>query len=169
MELYYTKLKLPTGVALAAATGKGVTHLELKPPPVHEWLAALADEFGDVPAHAPDRFNKLSEELSGYFAGKRKKFTVKLDVHGTPFQEKVWAALKSVRYGSVITYGALAKLAGSPDAARAVGGAMHANRVPIIIPCHRVVASGGSLGGYGGGLDMKRMLLGLEGVRPPYV
>jgi methylated-DNA-[protein]-cysteine S-methyltransferase len=98
-------------------------------------------------------------ELDEYFAGRRTEFTVPLDLRGTPFQKKVWAKLLKVPCGWTTTYGDLAKAVGKPGAARAVGGANHNNPVSIIVPCHRVVGSGGSLTGYGGGLERKRWLL----------
>jgi methylated-DNA-[protein]-cysteine S-methyltransferase len=98
-------------------------------------------------------------ELDEYFAGQRTEFTVALDLEGTPFQKKVWAKLLKVPCGWTTSYGELAKAVGRPGAARAVGGANHRNPVSIIVPCHRVVGSGGSLTGYGGGLARKRWLL----------
>lgn len=168
MDVYYKELELPTGPALAAATVRGITRLELNAGNLDAWLARLAEEFGNMPVEDDRPFKLLSGELMSYFAGRLRVFTVRLDVRGTPFQGRVWRALMSVPYGAVVTYGELARMAGVPDAARAVGGAMNRNRVPIIIPCHRVVAAGGKIGGYGGGLDIKRALLEVEGVRPPY-
>ncbi len=102
---------------------------------------------------------KCVRELDEYFAGRRTEFTVPLDLEGTPFQKKVWAKLLKVPCGWTTSYGELAKAVGRPGAARAVGGANHRNPVSIIVPCHRVVGSGGSLTGYGGGLARKRWLL----------
>jgi O-6-methylguanine DNA methyltransferase len=168
MDVYYKKLELPAGTALAASTANGITRLELKAGSLDAWLTRLAEEFGGMPVEGGRPFERLEEELKLYFSGRLRVFTVRLDVHGTPFQERVWRALMSVPYGDVVTYGELAVMAGVPGAARAVGGAMNRNRVPIVIPCHRVVAAGGKIGGYGGGLDIKRTLLDIEGVRPPY-
>jgi methylated-DNA-[protein]-cysteine S-methyltransferase len=113
---------------------------------------------------AAERFEKSAErEILEYLSGRRRKFTVPLDLAGLPpFHEKVLAAARRIPYGRTATYGELAARAGSPRAARAVGQAMARNPVPLIIPCHRVVASGGGLGGFGGGLDLKRRLLDLE-------
>ena len=106
-------------------------------------------------------------QLDEYFSGTRTEFDVVLaDVAATTFQRDVWRILRSLPYGRVATYGDVADLAGRPRAARAVGNANHANPWPVIVPCHRVVASGG-LGGYGGGEDVKRYLLSLEGVVIP--
>ena len=105
-----------------------------------------------------------ARELDEYFAGKRRKFTVPLDLHGTPFQLEVWRTLRRIPFGKAVSYGEEARMLGKPKAARAVGSANGRNPVPIIVPCHRVVASDGSLGGYSAGLPMKRKLLALEGV-----
>ena len=104
------------------------------------------------------------EELLEYFQGKRRTFDLPLDPRGTPFRLIVWSALEDIPYGQAITYGELARRIGRPKAVRAVGQANHHNPLPILIPCHRVVGSGGSLTGYGGGLDLKENLLRLEGV-----
>jgi len=102
-------------------------------------------------------------QLDGYFHGDRKEFTVKLDLRGTPFQQKVWAKLLQVKFGKTTTYRALATAVGNPASTRAVGGANHRNPVSIIVPCHRVVGSDGRLTGYGGGLWRKDWLLRHEG------
>jgi methylated-DNA-[protein]-cysteine S-methyltransferase len=98
-------------------------------------------------------------ELKEYFSGTRKKFTVPIRLSGTPWQQKVWLALSQVPYGATISYVDLAAMAGKPKAARAVGGAVNKNPIPIIIPCHRVVGSSGKLVGYEGGLWRKKALL----------
>jgi len=101
-------------------------------------------------------------ELEEYFAGARKNFTVPLAPRGTEFQTRVWAELRKVGYGERVSYGELARRAGAPNAARAVGGAMNKNPLAIFTPCHRVVGSDGSLTGFGGGLPMKEKLLEIE-------
>ena len=105
---------------------------------------------------------EAERQLAAYFAGHLQVFSLPLRTKGTPFQEKVWRALQQIPYGETRTYGELAASIGQPAAARAVGGANHRNPLPIVIPCHRVVAAHGGLGGYGGGLDKKRWLLALE-------
>ncbi|MBV8205877.1 MAG: methylated-DNA--[protein]-cysteine S-methyltransferase [Acidobacteria bacterium] len=102
-------------------------------------------------------------ELSEYFAGKRREFSVPLDLRGSEFQRRCWRELLRIPYGETRSYGDIARAIGSPRAFRAVGMANHDNPIAIIVPCHRVIASGGSLCGYGGGLDIKRKLLQLEG------
>jgi methylated-DNA-[protein]-cysteine S-methyltransferase len=107
---------------------------------------------------------KAVRELREYFAGKRRRFTVKLHLEGTDFQRRAWAAMRTIPYGATMSYAQQSKQIGKPRATRAVGSANGANPVPIIVPCHRVIASDGSLGGYALGLAMKRRLLALEGV-----
>lgn len=107
----------------------------------------------------------LSAQLTAYFKGTLRDFTVSLDLRGTHFQLDVWQALQEIPYGEVRSYGDIAHAIGRPRAVRAVGLANHANPVPIIVPCHRVIGSTGHLTGYGGGLDLKERLLLLEGAR----
>lgn len=108
------------------------------------------------------RFKDVRAQLDAYFAGRRKDFTVRLAPEGTPFQLRVWAALRGIPYGETISYAELAKRVGNPKAVRAVGAANGRNPLPIVVPCHRVVGADGSLVGFGGGLDVKRALLDLE-------
>jgi methylated-DNA-[protein]-cysteine S-methyltransferase len=107
---------------------------------------------------------QAEQELREYFAGRRRTFTVKLDLEGTEFQRKAWQAMRKIPFGETISYGEQARKVGKPKAYRAVGSANGKNPIPIIVPCHRVLASDGSLGGYSLGLSMKRRLLALEGV-----
>jgi len=105
--------------------------------------------------------------LAEYFDGKRRRFDLPVDLYGTPFQLRVWRELKKIPYGEVRSYKELARAIGSPKAVRAVGGANNKNPVPILVPCHRVIGSNGSLVGYGGGLSIKEYLLKLEGAPLP--
>jgi len=114
---------------------------------------------GPLPGPLADCLLQLDE----YFRGKRTAFSVKLDLRGTAFQKQVWVQLLRVKFGRTTTYKALAEAIGRPAATRAVGGANHRNPVSIIVPCHRVVGSDGSLTGYGGGLWRKEWLLRHEG------
>lgn len=107
--------------------------------------------------------HRAVEQLEEYFAGERTTFSLPLAPHGTGFQLAVWRALADIPYGETVTYGELAARVGRPAAFRAVGQANGANPIPIVYPCHRVVAAGSRLGGYAGGLDVKRRLLALEG------
>ena len=108
---------------------------------------------------------RAAAELAEYLAGRRTEFTLPLRPTGTPFDHRVWDAVAAIPYGETLTYGQVARAIGNPKGARAVGTANGRNPIPIIIPCHRVVASGGKLGGYGGGLPLKRRLLNLETTR----
>ena len=108
-----------------------------------------------------ERFKVEIEELTQYFSKKRNSFTFKIQIDGTDFQKSVFNNMKTIKYGKVLTYKELAAKIGKPKAYRAVGSACGANRIPIVIPCHRVVSSTG-LGGFGGGLERKKFLLNLE-------
>lgn len=105
---------------------------------------------------------QAATQLREYFAGRRTEFDLPLAVDGTPFQRTVWRALQEIPYGETISYGELARRVGNPKASRAAGSANGKNRIPIVIPCHRVIAAGGKLGGFGGGLPVKEALLTLE-------
>jgi methylated-DNA-[protein]-cysteine S-methyltransferase len=109
------------------------------------------------------RCKDAATQLSEYFAGKRREFELDLAPVGTEFQLRVWRALRAIPYGAVRNYGDIARAIGQAGAARAVGGAIGSNPLPIVIPCHRVIASDGTIGGYSGGLAIKHRLLALEG------
>lgn len=142
-------LRTPIGVLRVTADEKGVTSIER--------ASRVISRRGSLAAqrHAERGVRELRE----YFAGKRTKFTVPLHLEGTPFQQRAWAAMRKIRHGRTISYAQQAAAMRAPRAARAVGSANGANPVPIIVPCHRVVASNGGLGGYSLGLAMKRWLL----------
>ena len=110
------------------------------------------------------QLDNLAEQLAAYFEGRLRVFDIPLDLRGTPFQIAAWRALLEIGYGEVRTYSAHAAAIGHPRAIRAVGAANGANPIPIIVPCHRLIGKSGSLVKYGGGLDIKRRLLELEGV-----
>ncbi|MGV3487203.1 MAG: methylated-DNA--[protein]-cysteine S-methyltransferase [Tuberibacillus sp.] len=118
----------------------------------------LAVEFRQNQEYTRDAVKQLNE----YFQLKRKYFDLPLTLFGTPFQVKVWEALRTIEYGETKTYKDIAEMIGQPKAVRAVGGANNKNPLSIIVPCHRVIGANGSLVGYGGGLDKKEILLGLE-------
>jgi methylated-DNA-[protein]-cysteine S-methyltransferase len=111
----------------------------------------------------PPVLKQTATQLEEYFAGERSEFDLVMELDGTPFQQEVWAELSRIPYGKTISYGELARRVGRPNGPRAVGQANGRNPIPIIVPCHRVLASNG-IGGYGGGLRVKRALLALEGV-----
>ncbi|MFI0806848.1 methylated-DNA--[protein]-cysteine S-methyltransferase [Streptomyces echinatus] len=112
--------------------------------------------------HDDAPFAAAEEQLSAYFAGESKEFTLELRLQGTPFQRRVWEQLTRIPYGETRSYGQLAEALGNPKASRAVGLANGKNPIGIIVPCHRVIGASGDLTGYGGGLDRKRRLLDFE-------
>jgi len=118
---------------------------------------------GVVFEHSPRMLQPYLTQLEEYFAGKRREFTFPLDLRGTDFQLACWRALLAIPYGETRTYADIARAVGKPNAFRAVGMANNRNPIAIVVPCHRVIASDGTLCGYGGGLDVKRKLLELEG------
>ncbi len=133
-------------------------------------LISLALPYAPVPLIAERETPILREtkrQLDAYFAGKLRQFDLPLHLEGTPFQLMVWQQLQNIPYGQVISYGELARWIGQPGASRAVGGANRRNPIPIIVPCHRVIAADSTLGGYSGNCDgsaqIKRALLNLEG------
>jgi len=149
-------VELPPGPCVLAATRRGLATVR---------FGADATSAGASEA-APEALATLAEaarQLQAYFAGELREFELPLDLSGrTDFQEKVLAACMAIPYGATATYGQLAAAAGHPGAARAAGQVMAHNRLPLVVPCHRVVGSGGRLGGYGYGLGMKQALLALE-------
>ncbi len=128
-----------------------------------EHLVALV--FGDYGGYDDTPLFRLAQrQLEEYFSGQRQNFSLPLRPDGTDFQCRVWSALLDVPYGSTVSYRDLARQVGSPRGYQAVGQANGRNPLPILIPCHRCLAADGSLGGYSGGLDIKRFLLQLEGI-----
>jgi len=125
-------------------------------------FGSLPDEHGEATPD-PRPFARVEDELCRYFAGRLRRFRAPLDLRGTPFELRVWSALREIPWGETRTYAEIARAIRSPRAFRAVGGANGRNPVAILVPCHRVVATGGGLGGYSAGLHRKRFLLSLEG------
>jgi AraC family transcriptional regulator of adaptative response/methylated-DNA-[protein]-cysteine methyltransferase len=158
-------IETPIGPMVAGATETGVCLLEFSDrrmletqlERVRKWCgpAAVPGENGHL--------RELRAQVAAYFAGELRAFTVPLETRGTPFQEKVWAALRTIPYGETWSYADLARRVGNPAAVRAVAKANGDNRISILIPCHRVIGSDGELTGYGGGLWRKRVLLQREG------
>ena len=118
-------------------------------------------------AQQPTRCAEPLRQLGEYFAGQRTEFDLRLKLTGSDFQQQVWRALGQIPYGELLSYAELARVVGRPKAARAVGQANGANRIPIVVPCHRVVTSSGGIGGYAGGVHIKRHLLAHEGSVTP--
>ncbi|MUZ76256.1 methylated-DNA--[protein]-cysteine S-methyltransferase [Agrobacterium vitis] len=158
-EIRYTFMDSPIGRLLLVGDGRALSHLgfpsgkcAITPRP--EWRPS-DDIFGDAKG-----------QLQTYFDGERREFDLPLDPQGTSFQRMVWRELTRIPFGTTISYGELARRIDNPAASRAVGAANGSNPIPIIIPCHRVVGANGSLTGFGGGIETKKWLLALEGVRP---
>ena len=148
----------------AAATAKGLCRLSMAIT-TREFLSELAEFFPGIEWRRDDQHPVIREtarQLEEYFKAGRTSFDVPLDLRGTPFQTKVWRALRQIPYGETRSYAELARAVQAPKASRAVGGANGKNPVGIIVPCHRVIASSGGLGGFACGLAYKRKLLDLE-------
>lgn len=143
----------PVGPLEIAGTEKGVVSVSFARKGVLPKKPAKKSD--PVPAPLRDCARQLEE----YFAGRRKSFDCRLDLQGTDFQKKVWRALLKVPFGKTASYGKIARAVGRPGAARAVGGANHANPVAVIVPCHRIIGADGSLTGYGAGIERKAWLL----------
>jgi len=164
--IWYATTDSPVDELLLAGDGEALTGMHLSP-----------HRPGDGWRRDDRLFAAAIDQLGAYFAGELTDFDLRLAPHGTDFQRRVWAALRTIPYGTTTSYGELAAELGNPGASRAVGLANGRNPIAIIVPCHRVIGSDGTLTGYGGGLDRKRWLLdheqavlrrhGLEGVAAP--
>ncbi|NDA54441.1 MAG: methylated-DNA--[protein]-cysteine S-methyltransferase [Actinobacteria bacterium] len=159
MSLAQRSLRTPIGVLRVTASDRGVTNIDRVAMKSNR-VARQSSQRG-TPA-AQRQADRAVRELREYFAGKRTRFTVPVHLEGTPFQERAWATMCKIPFGGTISYAEQARSMRAPRAVRAVGSANGANPVPIIVPCHRVVASNGGLGGYALGLAMKRWLLAHE-------
>ena len=167
--LYCANMNSVIGPLFLAASGDGLLALEfdarfpgqqsIRPNPRHLREEKKGLQFAD----SARRMQVYVSELEEYFDGKRRGFTFPLDLRGTDFQLACWRALLAIPYGETRSYADIARAVGKPNAFRAVGMANNRNPVAIVVPCHRVIASDGTLCGYGGGLDVKRKLLELEG------
>jgi O-6-methylguanine DNA methyltransferase len=159
-------LETPVGPMLAGATDHAIVLCDFaERPMLPAQLAAIRRRIGPTVDGSNALLDRLEVQLGEYFAGQRREFDLPLDIPGSPFQERVWAELRRIPYGTTISYRELAARVEAGSGFRAVGRANGANRVAIVVPCHRVVAAGGGLGGYGGGLDAKARLLDLEAGR----
>jgi len=153
--VYYTRFESPVGPLLLAGDAKALRLVSFESskrstPPQAEWKQNRA------------AFAEVIRQLQAYFRGELKEFDLPLAMEGTAFQLRVWNELRAIPYGETISYAQLAERIGNPQAVRAVGAANGSNPIPIIVPCHRVIGSDGSLTGFGGGLPTKKMLLELE-------
>jgi methylated-DNA-[protein]-cysteine S-methyltransferase len=165
VEVAYAELDSPVGTLLAAATEAGVVRIAWAGTDHERIVGELASAIGPRVLEVPARFEGLRRELDEYFDGRRRRFDVPLDwrlSHG--FVRRVLTETARIPFGETRTYAEIAAAAGTPRAFRAAGSALGANPIPIVVPCHRVLRTGGALGGYGGGLEVKRALLEIEGV-----
>jgi O-6-methylguanine DNA methyltransferase len=156
--IYYTRIDSPAGPLILAASTKGLLALEFD-----RGSERRRKSSGMTWEESSSKLRPYVRELREYFAGKRRAFTFPLDLRGTPFQVQCWMALLAIPYGETRSYADIARAVGKAQAFRAVGLANNRNPIAIVVPCHRVIASDGTLCGYGGGLDIKCKLLELEG------
>jgi len=167
-RIYYTSFLTPVGRIYLATTEKGICLLSWGYRSGKDFVREVRNHKSEVRTIVKDdsHLTGIKSDIKRYFSGKPVSFKkYALDLKGTNFQKKVWYALSTIPYGKVLTYKQVSERIGMPEAARAVGGACGANDLPIIIPCHRVIASNGGLGGFSGGLKIKKHLLKLEGIK----
>jgi methylated-DNA-[protein]-cysteine S-methyltransferase len=155
--IYHDTYEGPQGSMLLVADGQGLCGVYFEG---QKYFPVIDPAWKRNAQHAPLR--QARRELAEYFGGERKRFDITLAPRGTPFQQSVWKAIATVGFGKTMTYSDLAECAGHPRSARAAGTATGRNPLSIIVPCHRIVGSNGSLTGYAGGLERKRALLALE-------
>ena len=171
IEVAYGAVESPFGDLLAAVTPRGLLRLSYDPSRNDAVLEQIAAKVSPRVLEAPERLDPVRRQLDEYFEGRRRQFELKLDWRLTRgFFQKILRETARLGYGELATYKQMAEAAGSPRAVRAAGNALGSNPIPIVVPCHRIVRTGGNLGGYGGGLgpyiggsDIKRHLLELEG------
>jgi len=158
LDIKYYDFMTPIGKMTIAFSEKGIVYLGVKDA---EDMNLLREKYGHAEKVNMDEYD-YHKEIIEYLNGKRKVFTLPLDLRGTDFQLKVWKELLNIPYGETRTYKEIAFNIGNPKACRAVGGALNKNPVLIVVPCHRVIGSNGSLVGFGGGIELKARLLELE-------
>lgn len=163
--IYYTDFNSLIGKIFVAKTEKGVCRVGL-PGETEEALFGWLQRYfpGENQVKSDDVLSPVRSDLKHYFAGKLTKFSFPLDLRTTSFRRKVLEEVCNIPYGQTASYKEIAERIGNPGACRAVGGANASSPLPIVIPCHRVIAHDGSLGGYGSGLNLKAQLLQLEGI-----
>lgn len=160
--LHYTAVDSPLGTLWLAATDRGLCRLHIGGDEA-SWIKLIAQEMGVNLVRDDNALAEARRQLDEYFARSRHSFDLPLDAQGSPFERQVWEECSHIPYGQVRTYADLARAIGAVRAARAVGSALRRNPLPIIVPCHRVLRTDGSLGGYAAGLEAKRTLLSIEG------
>ncbi len=160
---YYNSVDAPVGRVLVAMTEAGLVRVAIRRSEA-TFVAEIRHRLGIAAVKSPEKVKRVVRQLRDYFAGRRRSFDMPTDLDGvTPFQRRVLMATLQVPAGQTVSYGDIARRVRAPRGARAVGQALGRNPIPIVIPCHRVVGAGGALGGYTGGLDIKKKLLQLEG------
>jgi O-6-methylguanine DNA methyltransferase len=166
--VYWDEVSSPLGPCFVIATENGVCWTGTPGTPLEEGLIRTKKWLNFdhvVQASQVEPLQQAVQELQRYFAGEKITFSCPLDLQGTAFQVSVWQALRDIPYGETRSYAEIAQVTGRPSAVRAVGAANGANPIAVIVPCHRVIGSNGTLTGYGGGLSTKSWLLSLEGIR----
>jgi methylated-DNA-[protein]-cysteine S-methyltransferase len=165
LDVAYATADSPFGPLLLAKTERGLVRVGLPNQDADELLADLADRVSPRVLEAPGELDEARRELDLYFAGKLDRFDLPLDWRlSAGFRQRVLRAINRIPYGQTRSYTEMARKAGNERAVRAAGSACGSNPIPLVVPCHRVLRTGGALGGYGGGLPMKQALLELEGV-----
>ncbi|MRH45146.1 methylated-DNA--[protein]-cysteine S-methyltransferase [Aquibacillus halophilus] len=164
--LFYDEMETPIGPITLLMTDEGLCRIDFgSVKDLRTLHASWSQRYFLCPEFKEDhiKVNDIKQQLKEYFNGERKQFSIKYRFNGTPFQQKVWQALyQDISYGEILSYKDIAKKIQAPKAIRAVGGAINKNPLSIIVPCHRVIGSNGSLVGYNGGMDKKKYLLQLE-------
>ncbi len=161
--VYWKRMDHPQWHLYIAATKDGLCYVGSETGILEELLEWVRKRLPNYIVQEDMHILKVYEEaLINYLEGSRDNFSLPMDLYGTEFQQKVWQAVQKIPYGQTVSYSDIAEIIQKPNALRAVGTAIGANPVPIIIPCHRVIAKNGKLGGYSGGLEMKKKLLLLE-------
>ena len=180
-KLHWERVRGPWGTIIVCCSRKGVRQVRFASTPKRRRREIWPKHDKTEPTERPEGTEgtekgarlaaQAAAQLAEYFAGQRRRFTLPLDLPGTPFERKVWRALCQIPYGKTRSYREIARRIGNPRAARAVGMANHHNPVAILVPCHRVISTDGTLGGYAGGIKKKARLLALERAatlrRPP--
>lgn len=165
VTLYLHEFKTRLGVIRSASTNKELVLLMLPDTTADRFHEIISDRFPKYDFSRGGKINAIVEkEIKAYCAGKLKKFSIPVTINGSPFQSSILKHVARIPWGKVESYGEVAAKSGFPRASRAVGTVMSSNLLPLVVPCHRVVASNG-IGGYGGGLEMKKTLLRMEGVQ----
>ena len=164
VDVAYATVDSPIGPLLAASTPKGLVTLAYTEGRTDDVLERLSERVSPRVIEAPERLDDVRKQLDEYFEGRRTNFDLDIDWQlSSGFARKILRATARIPYGSLLTYRDIARKAGNEKASRAAGNALGSNSIPIVVPCHRVVRTGGGLGGYTGGLAKKEFLLGLEG------